>query len=518
MTTATATKTWKRKDFASDQDVRWCPGCGDYVVLSSVHRTLAALGRAPHENVFISGIGCSSRFPYYLGTYGFHSVHGRAPAIASGVKVARPDLSVWVITGDGDGLSIGANHLLHVLRRNIDVNVLLFNNRIYGLTKGQYSPASEQGKITKTSPMGSIEQPINPLSFAIASQATFVARTYDADPKHVASVLERAARHKGVSFVEIYQNCRIFNDGAFSSVTDRDVRSDRIVFLEHGKPLTFGALGNKGIILNGVDPEVVDFEPNKPPADLLIHDETASVGLSFLLTRLAYPDFPEAMGVFRAVDRPVYEDELHAQIAKARANSGKTSLHALLRRGAETWTIEPAAAEGETVRGRVKGLGEALNEVGEEKDSYIAALSEDENGSVREGVARVLETELSELTSGADAIRVSPDTPIGQALEEMRAGEGLATLLVCTEDDTIVGIVTERDLFHRIPDGIDLATAPITIAMTPNPETLEPSDTVAHALNFAGARGYRRVLIVSEASVTVLTVGDLLDFIRNAAS
>ena len=430
-------------------------------------------------------------------------------------KVSRPDLSVWIVTGDGDGLSIGSNHLLHVLRRNIDVNVLLFNNRIYGLTKGQYSPASEQGKVTKTSPMGSIEQPINPLSFAIASQATFVARTYDADPKHVAATLERAAQHKGVSFVEIYQNCKIFNDGTFNSVTDRDVRSDRIVFLEHGKPLTFGALGNKGISLNGVDPIVVDFDPENPPADLLVHDETASVGLSFLLTRLAYPDFPEPMGVFRAVEKPVYEDELHAQIAKARENSKNTSLHALLRRGAETWTIEPAAAEGEAVRGQVEGLGDALEEVGPEKDSYIADLDEDEG--VREGVARVLRTELSELTSDSDTVRVSADTPIGRALEEMRAGDTLATVLVCAEDDTIVGIVTERDLLHRIPDGIDLKTAPITIVMTPNPEILEPSDTVAHALNFAGARGYRRVLVVSEEGVTVLTIGDLLDFIRNEA-
>ncbi len=515
MTTATATKTWKRQDFASDQDVRWCPGCGDYVVLSAVHRTLAAIGRGPHENVFISGIGCSSRFPYYLGTYGFHSVHGRAPAIASGVKVCRPDLSVWIVTGDGDGLSIGANHLLHVLRRNIDVNVLLFNNRIYGLTKGQYSPASEQGKVTKTSPMGSIEQPINPLSFAIASQATFVARTYDADPKHVAATLERAAQHKGVSFVEIYQNCKIFNDGTFNAVTNRDVRSDRIVFLEHGKPLTFGALGNKGITLNGVDPVVVEFEPGNPPTDLLVHDENASVGLSFLLTRLAHPDFPEAMGVFRAVEKPVYEDELHAQIAKARENSKDTSLHALLRRGAETWTIKPPAAEGEAVSGEIESLGDALEEVGPEKDSYIADLDEDEG--VPEGVARVLGTELSELTSDSDTVRVSADTPIGQVLEEMRAGDALATVLVCAEDETIVGIVTERDLLHRIPDGVDLKTAPITIVMTPNPEVLEPSDTVAHALNFAGARSYRRVLVVSEEGVTVLTIGDLLDFIRNEA-
>ena len=514
MSTATSASEWKRQDFASDQDVRWCPGCGDYVVLSAVHRTLAKIGRAPHEHVFISGIGCSSRFPYYMGTYGFHTVHGRAPAIASGVKAARPDLSVWVVTGDGDGLSIGGNHLLHVMRRNIDVNILLFNNRIYGLTKGQYSPASEQGKITKTSPMGSIEQPINPLSFAIASQATFVARTFDADPKHMAVVLERAAQHKGVAFVEIYQNCKIFNDGAFDDVTDRRIRSDQIVALEHGKPLIFGSLLNKGLRLNGVDPEVVEFDPQSPPKDLLVHDETASVGFSYLLTRLEHPDFPEPMGVFRAVDMPVYEEELHAQVERAQARGQDRSLSALFRRGVETWTIEPSPTEGKGPRGQVEGLGDELKEVGEEKDSYIADLNEDD--VTRSHAETVLATELQAIEPEAKTILVDIDTPIADAVESMRDGTKLGTILVSGPKGNIVGIVTERDLLHRLPDGVDLSVAPITIVMSPSPEILLPTDTVAHAVNFMGTRGYRRVIVSGDGIHHVLRIDELLDFIRDA--
>src|SRR5882762_9957621 len=264
----------KPGDFASDQDIRWCPGCGDYAILAQVKKVFAKLNMDRTNTVFISGIGCSSRFPYYMNTYGFHSIHGRAPTFATGLKSFRPDLSVWVITGDGDGLSIGGNHLLHIIRRNVDVKILLFNNEIYGLTKGQYSPTSRQGTRTKSSPLGSIETPLRPLSIAIGAEATFVARTIDVDINHLTETLRRAAAHKGTAFVEIYQNCKIFNDGVFEYATDKSVRADNLLYVEHGKPMVFGKDRTKGIRLNGLSPEVVAIGKDCGPDDLLIHDET----------------------------------------------------------------------------------------------------------------------------------------------------------------------------------------------------------------------------------------------------
>jgi len=510
MSTTTVKPEWTRKDFASDQDVRWCPGCGDYVILSAVHRALANLGKAPHEHVFISGIGCSSRFPYYMGTYGFHTIHGRAPALASGVKAARPDLNVWVVTGDGDGLSIGANHLLHLMRRNIDINILLFNNRIYGLTKGQYSPCSEQGKVTKTSPLGSIEQPINALSFAMASQATFLARTFDSDPKHMTDVLQRACEHKGTSFVEIYQNCKIFNDGAHADVTDKEHRSERVVFLEHGKPLVFGALGDKGLTLSGVDPVVVNFDPASPPDDLLVHDEQGSAGFGYLLTRLEHPGFPEPMGVFRSATLPVYEDELHSQIEQSRIELRGGDLKSLFRQGAETWTIEPSEDEEETMAGEISGISFSLDDGLEEKDSYAADLDNDAVEPL--GVERVLASPLADVPARTEAVTVSIDASVRTAIDLMLSGGAVATLLVTGPEDAVVGLVTEHDLLHRLPEGADLEAAPISIAMTPDPEWLDRTDSIAHALNFMGARGYRRVLVRSETGpAVVLTVDDVLD-------
>ncbi len=330
----------QRTDFISDQEVRWCPGCGDYSILFQVQSVLPKLN-IPRENlVFVSGIGCSSRFPYYMNTYGFHTIHGRAPTIATGIKVANPDLSVWVITGDGDGLSIGGNHFIHVMRRNLDVNVLLFNNRIYGLTKGQYSPTSEFGKKTKSSPMGSIERPINPLCVAIASEATFVARSIDVDTKHLAATIERAARHKGVAFIEIYQNCNIFNDGAYKPISDKEVRADNMLYLEHGKPMIFGKDRNKGIRLNGIKPEVVTIGENGVTVDdLLIHDESAEdPTLAYLLTQMNFPNFPVPMGVFRSVSKPTFEDLMAQQIEVATAR-GRCNLEELLNSG-DTWVVE----------------------------------------------------------------------------------------------------------------------------------------------------------------------------------
>jgi 2-oxoglutarate ferredoxin oxidoreductase subunit beta len=338
MTEATLPKKLTKKDFVSDQDVRWCPGCGDYAILSAIQKTMPEVGIPREKMAFISGIGCSSRFPYYMNTYGFHTIHGRAPAFATGLKCANPDLSVWMITGDGDGLSIGGNHLLHVLRRNPDINILLFNNRIYGLTKGQYSPTSEKGKITKSTPYGSLDQPVNPLKFAIASGATFVARTYDSNPKHMASIFKAAAEHKGVSFIEILQNCPIFNDGAWKNDTAKAARKERLLELEDGKPMIFGPDKNQGLKLDGFDFTSVTWEKDaEVPQDLVVHDVARPrSSMAFLMTEL---ELPLPVGIFRKVDLPTYEDDLIAQVDHAREKVGHQDLARLYRDGAATWTV-----------------------------------------------------------------------------------------------------------------------------------------------------------------------------------
>jgi 2-oxoglutarate ferredoxin oxidoreductase subunit beta len=331
-----------KADFTSDQEVRWCPGCGDYSILNNVQKVMPELGIPREKVVFVSGIGCSSRFPYYMNTYGFHSIHGRAPAIATGIKGANPELSVWVITGDGDALSIGGNHFMHAIRRNLDINYILFNNRIYGLTKGQYSPTSELGKKTKSTPMGVIDYPINPVSLAIASEATFVARSLDLDVKHLGATVQAAARHKGISFVEVYQNCNIFNDGAFDYFTQRTERADRMIYLEHGQPMVFGKNRDKGIRMNGAHPEVVQLgsETGLNENDLLVHDiHLKDPSVAFMLARMEYPDFPQPVGIFRSVQRATYEDMLTAQIDAAIAKTGPGSLEKLINSG-DTWIVE----------------------------------------------------------------------------------------------------------------------------------------------------------------------------------
>ena len=340
--TATAALPLTAKDFATDQEVRWCPGCGDYSILAQVQKVMPTLG-IPRENfVIISGIGCSSRFPYYMNTYGMHSIHGRATAIASGLKATRPELSIWIVTGDGDCLSIGGNHTIHLLRRNFDVNLLLFNNEIYGLTKGQYSPTSKSEKITKSTPFGSIDHPFNPAALALGADASFVARTIDRDPKHLQEMLLRSAHHKGSSFLEIYQNCNIFNDGAFEIFTDKKSKADEALFLENGQPLLFGAAKNKGIKLDGTNPVVVDLDLNTSADDLWIHDENDFYKAQ-ILTRL-FDDprqeehFPRPFGVFFETDRPCYEDVMNMQIEDA-LSRGKGDLDKLLR-GKETWVID----------------------------------------------------------------------------------------------------------------------------------------------------------------------------------
>lgn len=330
------------KDFATDQEVRWCPGCGDYSILAQVQKVMPTLG-IPRENiVIISGIGCSSRFPYYMNTYGMHSIHGRATAVASGLKAARPELSVWIVTGDGDALSIGGNHTMHLLRRNFDVNVLLFNNQIYGLTKGQYSPTSEEHKITKSTPYGSIDHPFNPLALAMGADGSFIARSMDRDPKHLQQMLLRAQGHRGTSFLEIYQNCNIFNDGAFEVFTEKGSKVEETLMLEQGQPLIFGAEKNKGIRLDGYKPQVVMLEDGYTPEDLWIHDERDFYKAQILVRLFDDPSmvnhFPRPFGVFYATERACYEDVMTMQVEEVIATKGPGDLDKLLR-GSETWEI-----------------------------------------------------------------------------------------------------------------------------------------------------------------------------------
>ncbi len=329
------------KDFASDQEVRWCPRCGDYSILAQMKKVLPTLGIPREKFCFVSGIGCSSRFPYYMNTYGFHGIHGRAPAIATAVKLANRDLQVWVITGDGDALSIGGNHLMHAVRRNVDLNIVLFNNQIYGLTKGQYSPTSPRGKRTKSSPMGSVDNPLMPLSVAIGSEATFVARAVDVDVQHLTETLTRAAEHRGTSFIEVYQDCNVFNSGAFYYASKKGEKEDNVIYLEHGKPLVFGKNRDKGIRVNeGNRPEVVQLGDGVSEDDLLFHDEKMEApSLAFMLAHMRYPELPEPLGVLRCVDRPVYDEEVEHQLAEAVEAKGEGQLEALFNSG-DTWTVE----------------------------------------------------------------------------------------------------------------------------------------------------------------------------------
>ncbi len=337
--TDTAIPQTSRKDWMSDQEVRWCPGCGDYSILAAVQLALPDMGVRREDVVFVSGIGCAARFPYYMNTYGMHSIHGRAPAIATGLAMARPDLHVFVVSGDGDALSIGGNHLIHALRRNVNLTILLFNNQIYGLTKGQYSPTSETGKVTKSTPFGSIEKPFNPVSVALGAEATFVARTHDMDRQHMIEMVQRAHAHRGASIVEIYQNCNVFNDGAFGQITSKTARDDMLIPLRHGEPIRFGAQQQKGLVLDGGGIRIVDVA-DVGEAALLVHDETRpDPSIAFMLSRVATgPTEPTPVGVFRAVERADYGTQVDQQLAAAQEQRGPGDLAALLRSGA-TWEV-----------------------------------------------------------------------------------------------------------------------------------------------------------------------------------
>jgi 2-oxoglutarate ferredoxin oxidoreductase subunit beta len=335
----TAAPATTKKDWTSDQEVRWCPGCGDYSILTAIQMLMPELGVRRENTVFVSGIGCSSRFPYYMNTYGVHSIHGRAPAFATGLAVSRPDLDVWVITGDGDALSIGGNHLVHALRRNVNLTIVLFNNQIYGLTKGQYSPTSEAGKVTKSTPFGSLDHPFNPISLALGAEATFVARTHDMDRKHMMETFRRAHDHNGAAFVEVYQNCNVFNDGAFEQITSKDNRPHMLIPLVHGEPIRFGPEGERGVVLDGGSARVVDVA-DVGVERLLVHDEhLEDPSVAFALSRLASgPTMPTPIGVFRAVERPDYGTLVNQQLIAAAESKGPGDLAALLKSGS-TWGV-----------------------------------------------------------------------------------------------------------------------------------------------------------------------------------
>lgn len=333
------TLTYTKKDFASDQEVKWCPGCGDYAILSAIQTALTEIGRKREDIVFVSGIGCSSRFPYYMNTYGYHTIHGRALAVASGLKTSNPDLSAWVITGDGDSLSIGGNHLIHALRRNIDLNIILFNNEIYGLTKGQYSPTTKQGEITKSTPYGSLDRPFSPAKLAFGASATFIARTLDTDMKHMQEVMLEAEAHRGSSFVEVYQNCVIFNDGCHAEYTDKSSKEEHSIRLEHGKPLTFGKEVKKGIILENMALKVIELGAVYSEEACLVHDKTNEVLASLLVSMDTHPDMPKLYGVIYATEDVTYNDQVTQQVEAVKSQKGEGDFHALLYSG-DTWEVK----------------------------------------------------------------------------------------------------------------------------------------------------------------------------------
>jgi len=500
-----------RKDFASDLAVRWCPGCGDFAILAQVQKTMPELG-VPRENiVFISGIGCSSRFPYYMNTYGIHSVHGRAPTLATGLKCARPELMIFVVTGDGDGLSIGGNHFLHALRRNIDINILLFNNRIYGLTKGQYSPTSEIGKKTKSSPDGSIDNPINVIGVAIGAETSFIARTVDNFQKHMAGVIKRAAEHSGATLVEIAQNCKIFNDGTWRSLTDPDTKADQVLFLEHGKPMIFGKAGEKGIRLNGLTPEVVDVA-KAGEENLLVHDETAAEPtLAYFLSRMGPPDFPTPVGIFRCIDKPVYDQALMAKVEAARAGN-PPGLDELFRR-TENWTIPVRDVDGVECP-----CCATLNLPGaDECEMCLISLTHEERSAPE--VRLLLEASLYQDTVAdlepAAAVTVDQVATVREAFGIMK-DRAIGSVVVVDLEGRLAGLFTEREILALVADeGVGAGDRRVGELMTRNPETTTRTSTLAEVIHRLTVSELRYLPVLDEEGrpEAVLAARDLVDFL-----
>ncbi|MEZ4515656.1 MAG: thiamine pyrophosphate-dependent enzyme [Chloroflexota bacterium] len=483
MTDTIPLQTLTRQDFVSDQTVRWCPGCGDYAILATIQKVLPDIG-VPRENiVFISGIGCSSRFPYYMNTYGIHSIHGRAP-LATGLSITNPELSIWVITGDGDGLSIGGNHLLHALRRNVNLNIILFNNRIYGLTKGQYSPTSQVGHKTKSSPMGTFEHPINPTAVALAAEATFVARSIDAHTKHLGDTLLQAAQHHGSSFVEVYQNCVIFNPTEWEGIDDRRTRDENILYLEHGKPMVFGKDHDKGIRLNGFKPEVVDLGNGITEDDLLVHD-AESVDLGYILSSLQWP---VPMGVFRQVeDRQAYSDSLMDQIALSREKRGPGDLNQLYR-AADLWTITAREHADPDMAGE---LADNLDE------AYVDSMDEANQREMTPLQVQLIEDQLTALSPNAP-IEVEASTSLVKAIRQMNT-HNIGCVLVTDDDDRLIGILTEWDILMRVAGQVDdLAEATVAQYMTPDPIAVNGNLPIAHALHLMSIHGFRHLPLVDD--------------------
>jgi 2-oxoglutarate ferredoxin oxidoreductase subunit beta len=502
---------YTRKDFTSDQTVRWCPGCGDYAILAAVQKVLPELGIRKENIVFISGIGCSSRFPYYMNTYGIHSIHGRAPTLASGLKAARPDLSVWIVTGDGDGLSIGGNHLLHLCRRNLDVNVLLFNNRIYGLTKGQYSPTSLPGHKTKSSPMGSIEQTFNPLSVTLGAEATFVARSMDTMTRHLDSTLLAAAAHKGTSFVEIFQNCVIFNDGAWDHVADKTVQDDHALFLEHGQPMIFGKNHDKGIRLKGLHPEVVTLGEGVTEADLLVHDQHDR-NLAYLITQMDYPNFPVPFGVIYSADKLTYEAQMMEQVRVSQQKQ-KPDLRALYQSD-YTWIVE---AEEDAVS--VTDTGESMT-VGGLDESYLDDMAKHitgETSTVKSEIHNGLGTDpLMNLQQGRALITIGPDASLAEAIQIM-SDKNIGALLVVDTQQRPLGIFTEGDVLFKVATQVmNLKGSTVSDFMTPNPDVLRADTPIAHALHLMSVHHYRHVPIVDDKGMAqgIISFRDVVSYIE----
>ena len=504
-----------RRDFVSDQAVRWCPGCGDYAILAQMQKMLPGLG-VPRENiVFLSGIGCSSRFPYYMNTYGIHAIHGRAPTLATGLKCARPELQVWVMTGDGDALAIGGNHLLHALRRNVDISIVLFNNRIYGLTKGQYSPTSELGKRTKSSPDGSIENPVNPIGVAIGAEASFIARTVDSFQDHMAGVLGRAARHTGATLIEVAQNCIIFNDGGWAHLTDPDTKADNVLFLEHGEPMRFGKEMEKGIRLNGLTPEVVDVA-DVDEKELLVHDESATEPtLAYLLSRMGPPDFPTPVGIFRAIEKPVYDQELMAQIEAAR-ESWPADLDALYRQ-TETWAV-PASALAGTV---CPQCGHPNLPGADECELCLTSLTHEEPSAAeaQSRIAQSLRKDSVQTLEPAVAVSVPESATVETALDVMRE-KRIGCVLATDSEGRLTGIFTERDALTRVAaEDIDPAGTVVRAVMTSDPETIKPDHPLAHAIHLMAVGNLRHLPLVDEHGrpAGIISSRDLIEHVGSLA-
>lgn len=480
-----AAKKWNKADFESDQTVRWCPGCGDYSILANVQRTLADLQLEPHNTVFISGIGCSSRFPYYMNTYGFHTIHGRAPSLATGLKLMRPELSIWVITGDGDGLSIGGNHMIHTLRRNLDINILLFNNRIYGLTKGQYSPTSEQGKITKSTASGSIDNPVNPIRLALASEATFVARTMDVDPKGMQEVLKAAYTHKGASFVEIYQNCNIFNDGAYAPISERSVREDRLLRLQHGKQMIFGKHQDKGLRFNGTTLDVVYLDEHTDASVLITHDMyRQDSSLAYLLSNINHPEFPVPMGVFRSVEKPTYEDMLNQQVVSSTRKKGKGNLKDLIYSG-EIWEVKA-----ENVDNKIPGS--------DVESFHHEKFPEDPQGKADiPGVHHNLMNDKVRDLKPPQALIVSPESSVAEAIRMMHEKDYGCVLV--EENDELLGIFTEWDVFMKVVGkDINPETTPVSELMIKNVICVDMDHSIAYAFNQLAVKGFHHLAVTEK--------------------